>query len=110
MNIKAITLLTLTLGCASFDSAAAMGPYMKDALVNICKAVKTDKMLRYTSTVKYYRLNDKIIAENLMCNGDNVITFAEKHQAYKIAARLNRSLGQVEITDIVARNSWSAEY
>ena len=35
-----------------------------------------------------------------MCNGDDIITFAEKKGATKTAAQLQKSLGDVSITDV----------
>jgi len=35
-----------------------------------------------------------------MCNGDDIITFAEKNGATKTAAKLQKSTGEVNITDL----------
>jgi hypothetical protein len=37
-----------------------------------------------------------------MCNGDDIITFAERHGADKTAAKLQRSIGSVNIIDTAA--------
>ena len=37
-----------------------------------------------------------------MCNGDDIIAFAEKHGADRTAAKLQRSLGSVNIIDVAA--------
>lgn len=35
-----------------------------------------------------------------MCNGDDIITFAQKNDAIKTAAKLQKSIGDVNITDL----------
>lgn len=39
-----------------------------------------------------------------MCNGKDIIAFAESRGADKTAARLQRSIGDVEIIDVAALN------
>jgi len=112
MKAKLFSLLLapVLLTSLSFSSQATMTPYMKSALVEVCQSVKSNKLSHYTSTVKSYRLNKKVIAQHLVCNGDDVITFAEKHHAYRTAANLKKTLGKVQITDIAALNKWSVNY
>ncbi|HBY86192.1 MAG TPA: hypothetical protein DEO86_09975, partial [Colwellia sp.] len=42
------------------------------------------------------------VALKLMCNGEDVISFAESNGADKTAAKLQNSIGNVEITDVAA--------
>ena len=86
----------------SLPSQAAMSPYMKTALADVCKAAMSDKIHRLNNTSKSYRLKDKTIALKVMCNGDDIISFAENNGAYKTAARLQKSIGNVSITDTAA--------
>ena len=86
----------------SVPSQAAMSEYMKTALVDLCKAAQSNKVFKYTKVSKSYNLKDKTIALKVMCNGDDIIAFAEKHGADKTAAKLQRSLGHVDILDVAA--------
>jgi ribosomal protein S17 len=86
----------------SLPSQAAMSPYMKTALVDVCKAAMSNKVHRLYNTSKSYHLKDKTIALKVMCNGDDIITFAERHGADKTAAKLQRSIGSVNIIDTAA--------
>ncbi len=86
----------------SLPSQAAMTPYMEKALIDVCKAAKSNSILKLNSTTKGYRLKNKTVALKLMCNGEDVISFAESNGADKTAARLQRSLGNVSITDVAA--------
>jgi len=86
----------------SLPSQAAMTPYMEKALIDVCKAAKSNSLLKLNSTTKGYRLNQKTVALKLMCNGEDVISFAESYGADKTAAKLQRSLGNVSITDVAA--------
>lgn len=83
----------------SLPSQAAMSPYMKTALVDVCKAAMSNKIHRLNGTTKSYHLKDKTIALKVMCNGEDIISFAENHGADKTAAKLQRSIGNVNIID-----------
>jgi len=109
-KLTSLIIASAFLAGASFNSSAAMDPYIETALIDVCKAVKSNKLVRYSNTMRSYRFKDKMIAERLMCNGDNVIAFAEKHNAFKTAARLKRRVGSVSITDIAALDKWSVHY
>ena len=86
----------------ALPSQAAMSPYMKTALVDVCKAAMSNKTLKLTNTTKSYHLKDKTIALKVMCNGTDIISFAERHGADKTAAKLQRSIGNVSIIDTAA--------
>jgi len=93
----ALPLLTV-----SMSSQATMSPYMENALIDVCKAALSNNVLKLSNTTKNYRLKDKTVALKLMCNGEDVISFAEHYGANKTAAKLQRSIGDVSITDVAA--------
>jgi hypothetical protein len=86
----------------SLPSQAAMSPYMEKALIDVCKAAKSNSILKLNDTTKSYRLKTKTVALKLMCNGEDVISFAQNNGADKTAAKLQRSIGNVSITDVAA--------
>ncbi|ALO35846.1 hypothetical protein CMT41_14790 [Colwellia sp. MT41] len=92
----------LPLLAISLPSQAAMSPYMEKALIDVCKAAKSNSIIKLKGTTKGYRLQTKTVALKLMCNGQDVISFAESYGADKTAARLQRSIGNVSITDVAA--------
>jgi len=94
----------------SLPSQAAMTPYMKAALVDVCKAAMSNKMHKLNKTTKAYNLNDKTIALKVMCNGDDIISFAENHGADKTAAKLQRSIGNVSIIDTASTGKLSVTF
>jgi len=93
----ALPLLTM-----SMSSQAAMTPYMENALIDVCKAAISNSVHKLNKTTKEYRLQKKTVALKLMCNGEDVISFAEHYGADKTAATLQKSLGNVSITDVAA--------
>ena len=93
---------SLPLIAISLPSQAAMDPYLESALINVCKAAKSNSILKLNSTTKGYRLKNKTVALKLVCNGQDVISFAESYGADKTAARLQKSIGNVSITDVAA--------
>lgn len=94
----------------SLPSQAALSPYMKTALVDVCKAAMSNKIHRFNDTTKSYRLKVKTVALKVMCNGDDIITFAENHGADKTAAKLQRSIGNVSIIDTAATSKLSVTF
>lgn len=86
----------------SLSSQAAMDPYVKTALIDVCKAAMSNRIHRLNSTSKSYNLKKETIALNVMCNGEDIISFAESRGATKTAARLQKSIGNVQIIDTAA--------
>lgn len=86
----------------SVPSQASMTPYMEKALVDVCKAAKSNSISKLNNATKGNRIQTKTVALKLMCNGEDVITFAENNGAEKTAAKLQKSIGNVSITDVAA--------
>ena len=84
----------------SLTSQAATMTYMDTALVEVCKAAQSNKVFKLKSAIKSYRLQGKTVALKVMCNGDDIITFAEKNGATKTAHQLQKSIGDISITDL----------
>ena len=92
------------------SQATAMSSYMETALVDVCKAAAKNKVRDFNKTVKSYRLKDKTIALKVVCNGDDIISFAEKRGADQTAAKLQRSIGNVKIIDTAALSKLHVTY
>lgn len=88
----------------SLSSQAAMDAKIEAALIEVCKSVTTNKVYNYQKTAKSYQLKDKTVALKVVCNDQDIISFAESHGADKTAAKLQKSLGDVNIIDIAATN------
>ena len=78
----------------------AMDVKVEKTLIDVCKAAKSNNVYRYKNTLKSYHLKERTVALKVMCNGDDIIDFAEKYGANKTAAKLQRSIGGVSITDV----------
>ncbi|GAA6204167.1 DUF3718 domain-containing protein [Thalassotalea sp. SU-HH00458] len=97
------TAITVTLLAGASFTSSAMDKYIEDSLIEVCKASTTNSMLKFNKTMKSYRLNNKAVANKVMCNGDDITDFARNHGSYKVAAKLEKSLnGNVSITDVAA--------
>lgn len=104
-TLKSLTTAAVTCSVLSFTSFSSMAidKYIETALVDVCKSTLTNSVTKFQKVVKSYNLADKTVAMKVMCNGDDIISFAEKHEANKTAARLERSIsGSVNIIDVVA--------
>jgi len=112
-KVKSITTALITFSFligASFTSSA-MDKNIETALINVCKAAKSQSMFKYTKTVKSYHLNSKTVAAKVMCNGDDIADFARKHGSYKVASKLEKSLqGNVSITDVASLNKMNVNF
>lgn len=113
-KIKSVTTALITfsvLSVASFSSLA-MDNYVEKSLIEVCKASISNSQIKFNSTAKSYNLKYKTIASKVMCNGDDIINFAQKHGSYKTAAKLEKSLnsGNVSITDVAALNKINVEF
>jgi len=86
----------------SLTSQAATTSHMDTALVEVCKAAQSNKVLKLNSAIKSYHLQSKTVALKVMCNGTDIITFAEQKGAIKTAAKLQESIGEVSISDVAA--------
>ncbi|MGL1958575.1 MAG: DUF3718 domain-containing protein [Colwellia sp.] len=106
MNKFKKTFLVLTTAASvlafSLPSQASMSPYIKTALIDVCKAAKSNKVHRLNSTIKSHHLKNKTVALKVMCNGDDIISFAENYGATKTAKKLQKSLGKVNIIDVAS--------
>ena len=101
-SIKSIALVALTSATlfAATNANAAMDPYLESALIDVCKSAQSNNVLRMRNTIKGYHLKEQTVALNLVCNGENVVSFAENSGANKTANHLESRLGKSEIVDL----------
>ena len=68
---------------------------LENDLVKICKAIKADNPIRLHVAVQRSGLNYRTLDEGLVCNGQNMMTFAATHSAGNsgkfLAARLRNT-------------------
>jgi len=79
-----------------------MDKYVETALIDTCRTVLTDRPYNLRKTIDSYHMKMRSVALKVMCNGDDIISFAERYGANRTAARLQRSIGKVNITDVVS--------
>jgi uncharacterized protein YqiB (DUF1249 family) len=84
----------------SLTSQATTMTYMDTALVEVCKAAQSNKIFKLKYAIKSYRLQYKTVALKVMCNGDDIITFAEKNGAKKTAYKLQQSIYDMSNIDL----------
>ena len=94
----------------SLPSQAVMDPTLERALVKICKAAASDVPIRLRNSIDDYHLTQKNVALNVMCNGADIISFAQSHGAEKTAAKLQKSIGNVNIIDTAATDKINVNF
>lgn len=101
-NFKTVALVSLTtiaLG-TSFNSTAGMDPYLENALISVCKSAQSDDLLDMRKTIKSYRLKEQTVASHVVCNGEDITSFALSNGATRTAGHLEKRLGDREIVDL----------
>ncbi len=79
-----------------------MPEYVEKGLIEICKSSAKDKLMNMNKAIKDLRIKHKTVALNVVCNGQDIISFSERYGAKRTTAKLNRSIGSVKVTDIAA--------
>lgn len=112
MKVFTTAITTLVIATASMTSinASAMTEHMETALVNTCKAAMSNSNLKLQNTLKEYNLKAKTAALGVVCNGQDIIAFAESHGATKTASHLNQKVGKSTITDIANVTKYSVSF
>jgi len=93
-RVTQFALLGITLSLTA--TAATANSYPKELekdLIAVCEAVKSDSRMKLRRAVRATGLNMRELNNGLVCNGQDMMTFAATHGAAKtaqhIAARVN---------------------
>ena len=90
-RVTQFALLGITLSLTT--TAASAGSYpaeLEDDLIAVCEAIKSDSRLKLHRAVKETGLNVKNLHEGLVCNGQDMLTFAATHNATETAQHIAR--------------------
>ena len=95
-RVTQFALLGLTLSLtATVANAASYPKQLEKRLIAVCEAVKSDNRLKLHRAVRATGLSMRDVHEGLVCNGQDMLTFALTHNAAKnaqlIARRVNAS-------------------
>ncbi|MFD2164904.1 DUF3718 domain-containing protein [Thalassotalea euphylliae] len=104
VKVSAIAIITGLSMSAASTSALALDRQVEAALVKVCKSTLSDKPIRMKHAMEDYNLEAREVALNVMCNGEDIISFAANNGANKTASRLQSSIGGVDIIDVAAVN------
>jgi len=77
-----------------------MIPYIENALISVCRSTLSDSPMQYRKTLKEYRLRQNTVAEKLVCNGEDVGSFAATHGADRVSKMIRKYQTRVDIIDI----------
>ncbi|MCM2679324.1 DUF3718 domain-containing protein [Echinimonas agarilytica] len=99
------SIITAVLSTAIFASAAhadSMDDQLKSALQDICYSSLSNSTLELRKTAQSYRLSMKKVANGVVCNGNDIGTFAAENGADR-TANLIRTYqeGNVQVQDLV---------
>ncbi len=97
----------------SSAAMAAMDPYVEYALIDTCKAIASNQPLKLNAAVREYNLSYRLIADKLVCNGRDVVDWADYNEADRNVAHLQHKIGgRVTITDLAANQNqrWQVQF
>ncbi len=95
-----IALSTLGFSSVAVAESSYMPAYVEEGLIRICKSAALDKSFRMSKEIKALHLKTRVVALNVVCNGQDIISFAEYYGAKKTTAKLSHSIGSVQVTDL----------
>ncbi|MDP2561948.1 DUF3718 domain-containing protein [Psychrobium sp. 1_MG-2023] len=105
LKLAIITSLTLS-SMAVTATTYKFIPGNNEVGTKLCVEAGSNDLKGYRSEMRSHRLNNRRIANNLTCNGENVASFAERYNALKTAAHINKfRKNRVTITDLAANKS-----
>ncbi|WP_394221782.1 DUF3718 domain-containing protein [Alteromonas gracilis] len=93
-RVTQFALLGITLSLTATAANANSYPMeIENELIAVCKAVKSDSRLKLRRAIKATGLTTRELYKGLVCNGQDMMTFAATHSASRtaqhIAARVN---------------------
>jgi|TARA_Y100000296_G_scaffold20469_1_gene24281 hypothetical protein len=92
-RVTQIALLGTTLSLTATAAHAGYYPAeLEGNLVAVCKAIKSDSRLKLHRAVKATGLNMRVLHEGLVCNGQDMLTFAATHNASETAQHIARRI------------------
>ncbi|GHF84014.1 DUF3718 domain-containing protein [Thalassotalea marina] len=96
---------------ASASTSVQANSYLENVLIKVCKASKTNSLLTYHNTLKRYRLKNKTVAQQVVCNGQDIASFARSNGAHQVAKKIERSINKTtSITDIASVDKLSVRF
>lgn len=103
--MKKLTLTFISTAVISLSSSAIaenfyLPSYVEQGLVSICKSAAKDQPLKMNDEIRSLRLKTKVVALKVVCNGQDIISFAESYGAERTTAKLSNSIGRVQVTDL----------
>jgi len=77
-------------------------PTVEKGLIKVCKTAAKDQLHQMHLTMKKQNWSFRDMSLNVMCNGTDLISFAESYGAERTTSKLIKSLGTISVTDIAA--------
>ena len=103
MKKLTIAALIITgLSVSGFASANLSDANEQD-LVQICKALKSDSRLKLVKAMKRSRIRYEKVADGLVCNGQEALSFAMSHGSHK-TANLVAKRANIDLNTLLAKN------
>ena len=85
----------------STPAKAAMDPVVESALQDVCYSSLSNNTMTLKKVIKSHRLNLKKVANGVVCNGEDIGTFAAENGAANTANMLRElQEGHVEIIEL----------
>ena len=96
------TIITAGFLLAGNAQASNMDSVVESKLVKVCEAIKSDSLINVNSAVLKSGVDIKTIANSLVCNGVDPVSFALANDAEKTAEYMAQK-SQVNYEELVAK-------
>jgi len=103
---KAFTIALISLGMATAAQAGSFTAADKSISTDLCMAAISGNRAEMHNEVKASGLSLKFIADNVKCNGENILSYVQQYgqNSAKMLKILDRRNVEVNITDIAMNN------
>jgi len=96
------SIITAGILLAGSAQASYIDPVTEGNLIKVCKAIKSDSLIKVKVAVKHSGISIREIADGLVCNGVDPVSFALANDAAK-TAKYMASRSKVNRQDLVAK-------
>lgn len=91
--VAVITSASFIIPVTSSNAIAATYPgWLENSLVSVCHAIRKDDTRALKNAVRDSRVSLKVLHEGLVCNGEDMMSFAERHRAMDTSELIARRL------------------
>lgn len=104
---KLIVAIATVCFCSQVNAQGTyLTPTIEKGLIKVCKTAAKDQLHQMYLTMKKHDWSYRLMSLNVVCNGQDLISFAERYGAKKTTSKLMKSIGEISVTDIASTRQY----